>query len=119
MVGAPDQNYLSRQFNAGSTTGTFSFSLPYIPGHYEFRYFLGNSLTKVAISNALTVSGVVGDVNGDGVVNCQDLTAAASSVGKRSGQPGFLPTADIDLNGVIDIRDIAAISRLLAAGTRC
>ena len=29
------------------------------------------------------------------------------------------PTADIDGNGVIDVRDIAAVSRLLPSGTHC
>jgi GH35 family endo-1,4-beta-xylanase len=62
---------------------------------------------------------VPGDVNGDAAVSCADLSAATSGIGKRVGQPGFLPTADLDQNGLIDIRDIAAISRLLPAGTRC
>jgi hypothetical protein len=62
---------------------------------------------------------VPGDVNGDALVSCTDLSAATASVGKRTGQPGFVPTADLDQNGVIDIRDIAAISRMLPAGTRC
>jgi GH35 family endo-1,4-beta-xylanase len=62
---------------------------------------------------------VYGDVSGDNVVMCSDLTAATASVGKRAGQPGFLPAADIDQNGIVDVRDISAISRLLPAGTRC
>jgi len=53
------------------------------------------------------------------VVTCQDLTIAGSVVGKRTGQVGFFPTADIDRNGMIDIRDISAISRLLPAGAHC
>jgi hypothetical protein len=40
-------------------------------------------------------------------------------MGALKGQPAFAPTADIDGNGVIDIRDIAAISRTLPAGTVC
>ena len=62
---------------------------------------------------------VPGDVNGDARLTCADLSAATPSIGKRVGQPGFLATADLDQNGVVDIRDIAAISRLLPAGTRC
>jgi Dockerin type I domain len=62
---------------------------------------------------------VVGDVNGDGSVTCADLTAVSAAVGKRTGQAGYLPSADMDQNGVIDIRDIAAISRLLPVGTHC
>lgn len=60
-----------------------------------------------------------GDVNGDAALGCADLSAAGGAIGKRSGQAGFLAAADMDQNGVIDIRDIAAISRLLPAGTRC
>ena len=62
---------------------------------------------------------VYGDVSGDNVVMCADLSVASASVGKRAGQPGFLPAADIDQNGIVDVRDISAISRLLPAGTRC
>jgi hypothetical protein len=64
-------------------------------------------------------SGVFGDANDDGVVDCRDLTAARSAIGKTTGQTGFLPAADIDGNGVIDVRDIAAIARLLPPGTNC
>jgi pectin methylesterase-like acyl-CoA thioesterase len=64
-------------------------------------------------------SATPGDVNADGVVNCQDLYVARSVIGKRADQPGFFPTVDIDRNGVIDVRDISAISRLLPAGTVC
>jgi GH35 family endo-1,4-beta-xylanase len=62
---------------------------------------------------------VFGDVNGDLAVNCSDMSAASASVGKRAGQAGFSVGADIDQNGVIDVRDISGISRLLPAGTRC
>lgn len=62
---------------------------------------------------------VVGDVDGDLFVSCQDTAAATAAVGKRSGQPGFVAAADIDRNGVIDVRDISAIARLLPTGTNC
>ncbi len=62
---------------------------------------------------------VPGDVNADGVVSCADLSAATASIGKRAGQPGFLAAADLDQNGVVDVRDIAAIARLIPAGTAC
>ena len=62
---------------------------------------------------------IYGDVNGDATVMCTDLSAATASVGKRAGQAGFLPAADIDQNGIVDVRDISAITRLLPAGTRC
>lgn len=62
---------------------------------------------------------VYGDVDGDDAVTCVDLSAAVAAVGKRVGQPGYLLAADVDQSGIIDIRDITAISRPLPAGTRC
>src|SRR6478672_11351669 len=46
-----------------------------------------------AIAQAFAVAG---DVNGDQTVNCADLTAVQSAMGRRTGQPGFLPAADLD-----------------------
>lgn len=62
---------------------------------------------------------VYGDVNGDLAVSCADLSAATASIGKRTGQAGFSVAADLDQNGLVDIRDISGISRLLPLGTRC
>src|SRR4051794_14277835 len=68
------------------------------------------------VANAQSVTG---DVNGDRTVNCADLTAVQSAIGRRTGQPGFVPAADVDGNGVIDVRDIATIARLMPAGNAC
>lgn len=64
-------------------------------------------------------SGVYADVDGDGVVTCNDLSAARSALGKARGAAGFAPTADVDGNGVIDIRDVSAVARRVPTGTRC
>ncbi len=50
---------------------------------------------------------------------CVDLTDARMVMGSRSTETRFLPRADLDRNGVIDIRDIAAIARQVPAGTAC
>ena len=60
-----------------------------------------------------------GDVDGDAQLTCSDVSAVTASIGKRAGEPGFLPNADLDQNGVVDMRDVAAISRLLPTGMRC
>lgn len=75
--------------------------------------------SKTGATLVFTNSGVTNDVNGDMQVNCQDLIAARLAIGTRTGQVGYLPTADIDHNGVVDVRDISAISRTLPAGTVC
>ena len=69
-----------------------------------------------AVYVALTTPG---DVNGDGATTCVDLMLAKTAVGSRSGDARFQPRADMDDNGVIDIRDIAAIASLIPAGTVC
>jgi len=68
---------------------------------------------------AYDINYVYGDANGDGQVTCADVTAASGAIGRRTGQPEFISAADVDQNGVIDIRDISAISRLLPAGSHC
>lgn len=62
---------------------------------------------------------VYGDVNEDAQLNCADVSVATAAVGRRVGQPGYRAAADVDQNGVIDVRDIAAMARMLPAGTRC
>jgi beta-glucosidase len=75
--------------------------------------------SKIGATLVFPNSGKANDVNGDMQVNCLDLTSARLAIGTRTGQVGYLPTADIDHNGVIDVRDISAIARTLPAGTVC
>src|SRR5262249_8136709 len=44
---------------------------------------------------------LMGDRNGDGVVNCADLAIVKASFGKKSGQVGFDPRADANGDGVV------------------
>jgi hypothetical protein len=57
---------------------------------------------------------VPGDVNGDNAVDCADLAMANSAVGTRTGQAGFLPSADLDNNGVIDFIDVKLVRAAVA-----
>jgi hypothetical protein len=62
---------------------------------------------------------VVGDLNGDGVVDCADIGLVRSSFGKRAGEAGFSSKADVNGDGVVDVRDLAVVSRQLSADTHC
>lgn len=62
---------------------------------------------------------VIGDRNGDGVVNCADLAIVKASFGKKTGQAGFDPRADVNGDGVVNILDLAAVAKALPAGTTC
>jgi hypothetical protein len=62
---------------------------------------------------------VVGDVSGDGEVNCVDVGIVRASFGKRVGQAGFDIRADVNRNGRVDVNDLAVVSRQLPAGVSC
>ena len=76
---------------------------------------------NTATTNAakLTVKPLLGDLNGDGVVNCADIAIVKASFGKKTGQPGFDLRADVNGDSVVNVIDLATVSRQLLAGTTC
>ncbi len=50
---------------------------------------------------------------------CSDLLAGRAAMGARSNTARYNDRTDMDANGVIDIRDIAALARLVPAGSAC
>jgi glyoxylase-like metal-dependent hydrolase (beta-lactamase superfamily II) len=50
---------------------------------------------------------------------CSDLSAVKASMGSRKGDAKFVTRLDVDNNAVIDLRDVAAVARLVPAGTVC
>jgi hypothetical protein len=84
----------------------------------------GLSATFTGIASFSTVVGlypptIPGDLNGDGVVNCQDILIIRNSWGKRSTQEGFDSRADYNRDGVVNVFDLAAVSKYLARGAKC
>jgi len=84
----------------------------------------GLSATFTGVAHLSTLVGffptaVLGDTNGDGVVNCADVAIVKASFGKRRGQLGYDPRADVNQNGVVDVSDLALVSRQLPPGTVC
>jgi len=54
-------------------------------------------------------NGLIGDVDGNGVVNMDDLRLAAKAFGSTSTSPRWNPDADINLDGKIDMKDLYII----------
>jgi hypothetical protein len=80
----------------------------------------GRKIGNRAINMFLLAAAVTpGDVNGNGVVDCADIGMVRAAFGRQSGQPGWDARADVDTDGVIDVRDLVFVSRRLPAGTRC
>jgi hypothetical protein len=71
--------------------------------------------SALKLSSALSVA----DVNEDGQVTCADLAIIRASFGKKAGQAGFDPRADVNRDGIVNILDLTFVSQRLPAGTRC
>jgi hypothetical protein len=84
----------------------------------------GLSASFTGVARLSTVAGffptsVLGDVNGDGLVDCADMSIVKASFGRRTGMAGFDGRADLNRNGVVDVNDLAVVSRQLPPGTVC
>ena len=85
----------------------------------------GLSATFTGVASLSTVVGlipsgaVLGDLDGDGQVNCADIAIVRNAFGKKLGQPGFDSRADINHDNVVDIRDLSFVSRHLPSGVVC
>jgi hypothetical protein len=77
---------------------------------YEF-----NATNNVFVDGNFTVR-LVGDINGDGIVDLSDISIVAAAFGTSIGQPGYVRAADITgevylvPDGVIDLVDIAIVA---------
>jgi hypothetical protein len=60
-----------------------------------------------------------GDLNGDGQVDCADVGMVQAVLGKRSGEPGFDPRADINHDEVVDVTDLTFVAQQLPFGAPC
>jgi hypothetical protein len=54
---------------------------------------------------------LLGDVNGDGIVDMKDVTAIVNAFGATPGHPRWNPEADLNNDSIIDIKDITITLR--------
>ena len=67
------------------------------------------SVNGTGVAFDINIGVLEGDVNGDGVVSSQDLTAVRNSVGNQSGNGPFAPADDINEDGTINSQDLVLI----------
>lgn len=60
-----------------------------------------------------------GDVNSDGIVDCQDVRLMASALGSRHGELLYDARADVNGNSTVDESDLAAVSTRLPEHSVC
>lgn len=54
-----------------------------------------------------------GDANGDTIFNCADITLVRAHLGSRTGTPEYDIRADLDRNGIVNLKDVALAKRLV------
>lgn len=52
---------------------------------------------------------LIGDVNGDGMVDASDVLIVKAAMGSVAGQPGYDPRADVIRDGTVDSADLAIV----------
>jgi len=87
----------------GCTYYTIKAEAQAVPGETN----LGNN---VFVDGKVKVKAIlVGDINGDGVVDISDLATVARAYGARVGDPRYNPNYDLNGDGFINIVDLAII----------
>ena len=123
VVGLNDAAARSALTGAGLTVGTVSTqSSATAPAGQVLSEspVAGASVSRgTAVSLTESSGPLAGDINGDNAVNCADLGIIRAAFGKRTGDAGFDPRADLNHDGIIDIRDLAAEARIMPTGTTC
>lgn len=79
-------------------------------GNALWDLWLHNGGSEPVVVNSVGTNTLPGDVNGDGIVNIQDLTIVVLSFGNLEGEPGYDPDADINNDGIVDMRDVYIVA---------
>ena len=88
-----------------NTTGFSASNTPYvISAEAEILPYETNTTNNVFVGNQVKLK-LVGDVNGDGKVNIDDMIAWDAAYGTKAGDLNWNPQADINGDGVVDNLD--------------
>jgi hypothetical protein len=130
-----DQNqsgfgFLGYQTAAGTTklqhfsgafkvTAAFTVTQATLPPNPGQNAFIGSVSSTDNGVQPLLANVILGDVNGDGVVDCADLNIIRAAFGKQCGQTGYDIRADVNQDCVVDVRDLVIVSQQVPKGTKC
>jgi hypothetical protein len=71
-----------------------------------------NTLNNVYVDGNVKVK-MQGDVNGDGTISVIDLTIVSFAYGSFENEPDYNPVADINKDGIVDMKDLATVAENL------
>lgn len=106
---------------SGSTSLTIATTSATPPGSYTLvvNGLSADGYRSHVITLPLVVSGAPGDANGNGTVDCSDITAVRAAFGKNINQTGYNPSADFNGDGFVNVIDLQFVAQHLPAGTTC
>jgi WD40 repeat protein/metal-dependent hydrolase (beta-lactamase superfamily II) len=97
-------------FGDGNTTAT---AIAFVTHEYADKGNFTVTLEAVdvngsngTLSRVIKVANLVGDVNGDGIVNMLDLYLIAIHYGEMPDNPNWDPDTDVDENGIVNMLDL-------------
>jgi hypothetical protein len=94
-----------------NATLLFAWNTTGVPINYD-NYTMTAVVTIPTGSNTLSDGTmqvrIMGDVNGDGIVNMDDIMTIVSAFGSYSGHPRWNPDCDLNQHGIVDLSDIVA-----------
>ena len=100
------------------TTVVFTWNTKNVSACFNYTILARASVVpyEMNITNNEFVDGyvkvrIIGDINGDGKVNVQDLFAASKAFGSYPGHPRWDPDIDLNQDLVIDVRDLFTIAK--------
>ncbi len=113
----PDGNIVSYEWDfgdGGNATGVITYHSYSSSGNYAVNLTITDNDSAIVVGGKmLTVSMklvILGDANGDGVVNILDMTKVARIILLLDIKT---PGADANLDGVVNVEDITKIARLI------
>jgi hypothetical protein len=77
------------------------------------------SVQYSSMTGSAVAAQIVGDINGDGKVDCSDTSIVRAAFNTSATQPRFDPRADVNFDGIVNIRDLSLVSQHLPTGTSC
>jgi predicted secreted protein len=102
------------QTYGGSLTDFGSTVVQTVDGGYAMAGYSNYYVTPSYAENDFWLVKVcVGDVNGDGSINVIDLTLVSFAYGSFEGEPDYNPDADLNDDGIVDMKDIFTVARNL------
>jgi len=99
-----DGDLATMSFNVLETGAT-----PLTISEFILRNSTGQALGVTVTNGHFSNIGFEGDVNGDGIVDIRDLSAAATAFGATPDDPRWNPGADLNSDGLVNVIDLVIV----------